>query len=325
MISIIIPIYKAKYSINNCVNSILSQTNPDWELILVDDGSPDGSGQICDEYAKMDSRIRVIHKPNGGVSSARNVGIENANGDWISFIDADDYVSNNYCEAVIGRSSDIILVDSLVVDLNGKIVTPNQRNGYEYEGGYEGIVRHFLTDRRSGVPWAKFFKREIIGDVRFEIGQKIGEDTVFVYEMLARAKSIEITTGYYYYWVQGTKGDIIKYRIIVDDAIKYACQVFKAYESINVKSIYVEKKLLLYFFGLIDKRHPVQVRKWFEDPKISQYHSRLEDKQMLPALYLMWKRCFIIPYSISIGRYLIADILHKYHGIINSISTHFNR
>lgn len=321
MISIIVPIYKAESCINNCVNSILAQTNPDWELILVDDGSPDRSGQICDKYAKMDPRIRVIHKPNGGVSSARNVGIEHANGDWISFVDADDYVSNNYCEAVIGRSSDIIVVDSLVVDLKGKIVDSSQRKGSEFEGSYEAIVKHFLLDRKSGVPWAKFIKRETIGDVRFEIGQKIGEDTVFVYDILARAKTIEITTGYYYYWVQGIEGDLLKYRISVDQAIKYACRVFKAYDSINVKSIYTEKKLLLYFFCLIDKRHPIQVRKWFEDPMIGQYHSRLEALKMLPAMYLMWKRCFIIPYSFSLGRYLIAEVLHGYHVIVNSLST----
>lgn len=325
MISIIVPIFKAESCIDKCVNSILAQTNPNWELILVDDGSPDKSGQICDYYAKVDSRIRVIHKSNGGVSSARNMGIDHANGNWISFIDADDYVSKNYCEAVIGKGSDIVVVENRIVDLNGKISDPNQSNCYESDGNYETIVKRFLMDRRSRVPWAKFFKREVIGDVRFEIGQKIGEDTVFVYDILARAKSIEITTGYYYYWVQGIEGDIIKYRISVDKAIKFASRVLKGYASINVRSIDAERIIFLYYFGLIDKTHPFQVRKWFEDPIIGQYHSRLEDKKMLPEIYLMWKRCFIVPFSLSICRYLIADILHRYHRIIYGFSTRSKR
>ena len=175
------------------------------------------------------------------------------------------------------------------------------------------------------MPWAKFFKREVIGDIRFEIGQKIGEDTVFVYDILARAKSIEITAGYYYYWVQGTEGDIIKYRISVDKAIKFASRVFKGYASINIMSIDTERIILLYFFGLIDKTHPFQVRTWFEDPIIGQYHSRLEDKKMLPEIYLMWNRCFIVPFFLSIVRYLIADILHNYHRIIYNFSTRSKR
>ena len=92
MISIIVPIYKAEAFIARCIDSILVQTYQDWELLLVDDGSPDDSGKICDEYAAKDARIQVFHKPNGGVSSARNLGLKKAIGDWVSFIDADDYL-----------------------------------------------------------------------------------------------------------------------------------------------------------------------------------------------------------------------------------------
>ena len=95
-ISVIVPVYKVEPYINHCVDSILAQTYRDFELILVDDGSPDNCGKICDEYAKKDSRVKVIHKVNGGVSSARNMGLDNAKGEWITFIDADDYVVNTY-------------------------------------------------------------------------------------------------------------------------------------------------------------------------------------------------------------------------------------
>ena len=96
MISVIVPVYNVENYIHHCVDSILSQSFSDFELLLIDDGSNDKSGLICDEYARKDSRIKVYHKENGGVSSARNLGIEKANGEWICFIDADDYVRQDF-------------------------------------------------------------------------------------------------------------------------------------------------------------------------------------------------------------------------------------
>ena len=95
-ISVIVPVYKAEAYLRCCVDSLLAQTFRDFEILLIDDGSPDKSGEICDEYARQDGRIKALHKKNGGVSSARNVGIEHAQGEWITFVDADDYVKSAY-------------------------------------------------------------------------------------------------------------------------------------------------------------------------------------------------------------------------------------
>ena len=95
-VSAIVPVYNVEKYIYRCVDSILNQTFSDFELILVDDGSPDNCPQICDEYAKKDSRIKVIHKENGGLSSARNAGLDIASGEWISFIDSDDWIHKDY-------------------------------------------------------------------------------------------------------------------------------------------------------------------------------------------------------------------------------------
>ena len=101
-VSIIVPVYKVEQYLARCIDSILAQTYKDWELLLIDDGSPDRSGFICDEYATKDPRIRVFHKENGGVSSARNIGIESSHGEWIYFLDSDDYVSLEFhCLTVI--------------------------------------------------------------------------------------------------------------------------------------------------------------------------------------------------------------------------------
>lgn len=101
MISVVVPVYKVEKYLERCINSVLSQSYKDLEVILVDDGSPDKCGKICDEYAKKDDRVKVIHKENGGQSSARNIGIQEAKGQYISFIDSDDYLEKNAYETLI--------------------------------------------------------------------------------------------------------------------------------------------------------------------------------------------------------------------------------
>lgn len=101
LISIIIPVYNSENAINRCIDSIMSQVFQDWELLLIDDGCTDKSGEICDEYASKDRRIRVFHKENGGVCSARNVGLDNAKGEWITFCDSDDFVYPNWLKIML--------------------------------------------------------------------------------------------------------------------------------------------------------------------------------------------------------------------------------
>ena len=101
LVSIIIPVYKVEKYLPNCIESILRQTFKDFELILVDDGSPDNCGEICEEYAQKDSRIKVVHQPNGGLSAARNSGIDIAKGDYLTFIDSDDFVFPHYLEILV--------------------------------------------------------------------------------------------------------------------------------------------------------------------------------------------------------------------------------
>ena len=110
--SVIVPVYKVENVLPRCIESILNQTVTDFELILIDDGSPDRSGEICDAYAAKDSRIRVIHQKNGGVSKARNAGLDIAQGEYIVFVDSDDWVDAIYLEQFSLSSADMILVDT---------------------------------------------------------------------------------------------------------------------------------------------------------------------------------------------------------------------
>lgn len=109
IISIIIPVYNAEKTLSRCVNSILNQTFQDWELLLIDDGSTDRSGELCDEYASKDQRIKVFHKTNGGVSSARNIGLDYAKGEWITFIDSDDYIYDNIFDLIPSYNEDLLI------------------------------------------------------------------------------------------------------------------------------------------------------------------------------------------------------------------------
>lgn len=110
LISIIVPVYNSESTLNRCVDSILNQTFHDWELLLIDDGSTDQSGEICDQYDAKDQRINVFHKENGGVSTARNVGLDNAKGSWVTFIDSDDFISINFLSTFVRfQSSDLYI------------------------------------------------------------------------------------------------------------------------------------------------------------------------------------------------------------------------
>lgn len=115
-ISVIIPVYNTESTLHKCVDSILNQSYEDWELLLIDDGSKDHSAFICDEYAQQDKRIKVFHKENGGVSSARNIGIDNAEGKWITFIDSDDWVERNYLSNLYQNDENDIVASYYVAE-----------------------------------------------------------------------------------------------------------------------------------------------------------------------------------------------------------------
>lgn len=199
MISIIIPVYNAENFLHRCIDSILAQTNLDWELLLIDDGSSDGSGAICDEYAKQDVRIRVIHKENGGVSSARNLGLDKAHGQWITFIDADDYVDSSFCIIDEEEKNDIIIKPHFIVGIDNSIYEKKQLDTASSISNIEQFLSQNLYAQIFKTPWGKFFKANILKNIRFPLRQRIGEDTAFMFTVLSETKKIALNNkgGYY--------------------------------------------------------------------------------------------------------------------------------
>lgn len=220
-ISIIIPIYNVEKYIHRCVDSVLAQTYHNTEIILVDDGSLDRCGKICDEYAKIDKRIKVVHKENGGLSDARNAGIEVATGDYIGFVDSDDYISEDMYEklysALINNNADMSICSFKYVgeDITAKFDNDNSpiKNGV-LSGS--SILFEKMNEQKFWywvVAWNKLYKRELFSDIRFPVG-KINEDEFIIHHILLKCDNVACVSDMLYYYVQ-REGSImnIKYSV----------------------------------------------------------------------------------------------------------------
>lgn len=191
-ISIIVPVYNVEKYLRRCLDSILAQTFADFECICVDDGSPDGSGKVLDEYAEKDSRFVVIHKDNGGVSSARNAGLDVVHGEWIAFVDSDDWVENFYLEdmynSAINNGSDLVFC-ALTKHHRNKILTedivlPSDKKEFPYFYLYYPVYMNSLCNKLIKTD---LFRKE---DVSFPFGIPIAEDLLVVLRLVYYANNI---------------------------------------------------------------------------------------------------------------------------------------
>lgn len=212
-ISVIVPVYKAEAYINRCVDSILNQTFEDFELILVDDGSPDKSGAICDAYAEKDSRVRVIHKPNGGVSSARNAGLQAVQGNWITFVDSDDYVSSAYLEHLYEPEYDLAIAGHMEVTPTGHILETVRYHPVCFRELEQAYFQQLLdTEGKNWLffCWGRLYSRSIIekNELRFDINYSSGEDTIFMAMYFVLCHSIIIKDAADLYYVIHDRGTL---------------------------------------------------------------------------------------------------------------------
>lgn len=202
-ISIIIPVYKVERYLVRCIESIIAQTYSDWELILVDDGSPDKSGDICERYAASDSRIYVIHQQNQGVSAARNHGIGLAKGEYITFVDSDDYLGQDFLSSFDLEHGADLQVQGMIStypDQDDQTLLPtvtNDQNSSVYEALSCADNVRFLFS-----PWAKMFRTSILRDHAISFPTEIcyTEDEVFVKRFLTHATSVRIFGQAHYYY-----------------------------------------------------------------------------------------------------------------------------
>lgn len=213
-ISVIVPVYKAEKYLYRCVDSILNQTFTDFEVLLIDDGSPDRSGEICDEYVKKDNRVRVFHKENGGVSSARNLGIDEAKGEWVYFADADDYLPNDSFNTLIKLSNedvDCIMAGYTVAYETGEIKFPELNDIFKHISIPDALVEMYRpTDfPYQGYLWCKLFRHKIIinNEIRFDEAIYFNEDRLFIVQFLCHLNNmVAYTTKSVYCYIERESG-----------------------------------------------------------------------------------------------------------------------
>ena len=201
-VSIIVPVYNVEKYIEKCLNSLISQSYKNIEIILIDDGSKDNSGKICDTYKRKDSRIKVVHKENAGVSEARNSGIQKATGEYLCFVDADDFVMNDYVEymyqLIVKESSDIAICTKMFSNFNEKQTSDEVIESLD---GENSVIRILNYRMPIGV-YSRIFKKDLIKDnkIRFLKDIYMGEGFNFNVACFQRAKKV-ITSNYkvYYY------------------------------------------------------------------------------------------------------------------------------
>lgn len=215
LISVIIPIYNVEKYLEKCIESVIAQTYKNIEIILVDDGSPDGCGLICDEFAQKDSRIKVIHKENGGLSDARNAGLDITSGEYVMFVDSDDYISCQMCSklyrALTENDADLSACNFLCVDEDGReIAEMNKEMSITDEvlSGREILENRLM--RHDGwywvISWNKLYKKTLFDKARFKAGKQ-HEDEFIAHEILSQCERASGVSDAMYYYVQ--RGDSI--------------------------------------------------------------------------------------------------------------------
>ncbi len=235
-ISVIIPVYNAEKNIQRCAESVLAQDMEDLELILVDDGSRDGSPALLDSLAAADRRVRVIHKPNGGVSSARNRGLAEARGEYVQFADADDRLPMDSCKLLL-REAESTGADMVIADFYRVVDESVSRKGSIEKGGllsrreYADEMLRSPADLYYGALWNKLYRRSIIEahGVRMDENISFSEDMIFNLEYLLHVKSVAVTKAPVYYYVMN-RGSLVSQSLDLGATVRMKTSVIKYYD-----------------------------------------------------------------------------------------------
>lgn len=336
LISIIIPVYNVENYLKDCIESILKQSYTNFEMWLIDDGSTDNSSYICEEYAKQDERIKVIHKTNGGLSSARNIGLDNAQGEYVAFIDSDDSINNEFLKELYNlcenENCDIAQCDFLYTAENSIKLKEQNTALIKFMTGEEAVMKCCdpLIGVKFNVAWNKLYKRKLFCGVRYPDG-KIHEDEFTTYKLFNRANRVAVIDKYLYWYLQrndsimGRKFD--ERRLVRLEAYKERLNFLKEkklddiyykflvlyYRSIweyhnDVKKYIPNNEELLLKIEIEAKKVSKEIltipdKSFFENLKVVYQHlSDMEKetyrKQYGNALYINSKEEFIFPYSL---------------------------
>lgn len=261
LLSIIVPVYNVEKYIRNCLDSILAQDFTNYEVILVDDGSTDNSGMICDQYASDNSSFKCIHKPNGGLPSARKCGYKASQGEYVAFVDSDDWIApdmySKMCQALSDTQADIVLCDyTAVMPDREELCTTHFLPGFYDKNRLETEVYPFMiysgTFYKYGIApnfWNKIFRRELLQSHLFQVPDDVvnGEDVLATYSCILEASSIYIINKSLYYY--RSNADSLSRRTMPVTRLSENHKMFQTFlDVINVSSYPYMQKQLDYFF-----------------------------------------------------------------------------
>ena len=250
LITVIIPVYNVEKYLPRCIDSIINQTYTNLEIILIDDGSLDRCGEICDQYAEKDKRVKVIHKENGGVSSARNVGLDNASGIYVTFIDADDWVEENYLyillSNIVKKNADIAICNYNRVTGNS-IVSNSLQNDTKLINSKEYLIKVLNPQTGFGFCWMKLIKRESINNIRFNETLTVGEDAIFNIEIAKNVTTIVSLEEALYNYRNRSSSVVKKYDTNYVEKYLRAIQATRKYIFDNYK----EKDIIQNYYNFV--------------------------------------------------------------------------
>ena len=299
-ISVIIPVYNTELYIVRCIDSILKQTYENWELILVDDGSTDQSGVLCDEFAETDQRIRVLHCENQGVSAARNSGLEIMTGEYVAFVDSDDFIVEEYLQLLYDRliqdDTDMV-VAGYQKFTDGKTPDMNDDSRGHWIYNQEHVKKLMLGRKLPMYTHGKLYKADLFRDIRFPIG-RLYEDFIITWEILKKIDSVSVVEKKMYFYRQ-REGSIVNSIFLPNrmDFIYFAEKVFD--ETVNDPAIHVIAGSRCFFsvadnYALETGRYP-EIEKELRK-KITKYRSYvLKDEMAGMALKVLAVISYISP------------------------------
>ena len=291
-ISIIVPVYKVERYIDACISSIVNQTYQNWELLLVDDGSPDNSGIICDEFAAKDSRIKVIHKKNGGVAAARNTALEAVTGEFVTFLDSDDDIPQNTLQLYFNQFCQSPDIDMVIggfekyYTVNGRTTTYSCSSAsLEYDQS------KILRNLNDNCCWNECIRTSLIGSLRFNNEIHWNEDHLFNYECITRAKAISFIPDivYRYYVRDNSSLSNVKDPFVVintcTNVYEYRLKMLEGSDDLEMKRKVESKYIEMFHFAVKLLNSPSYKKRVDEFREIILYREVLE-KDKTAQLFL---------------------------------------
>lgn len=286
-ISIIVPVYKVEKYLRRCLDSIVSQTFTDWECILVDDGSPDNSGEMCDEYADKDKRFRVFHQENAGVSAARNKGLDEAKGEWIGFVDSDDWIEKEmyeffYTNAIIENADVVCCGVKYYKHGKTKNIPFKDKGDIFYKFQNYRVYMHSLCN--------KLIKRKFISGRRLNTKIKVGEDLLFVFDVFTEEniKIVFYDALLYFYFQENENSSIhlVNYEEKIYSLAQLGEGIYAVYKNKQMKLKTESSKRYLDYINYLIAIPYIELLDSFNPDKFRQICKKWNFGIMLPVIFL---------------------------------------